>query len=124
MSTTTTHPESHWQTALFAGGATRPNDSGRLSPRAAYQQLLHRRAVLLDIRTPQQRDRHGRIHPDLHPVVAEHGPPTPQALPTIVLCQEGHASLVTVETLRAAGHEATDVDGGYAAWSALGLPTV
>ncbi len=114
----------HWQTRLFTGGdAPCPAGDAHLSPRAAYQQLLYGRAVLWDLRTAQQRERHGRIHPDLCPPAADRELPRRTDLPVIVLCQDGRAAPAAVETLRAAGREAIDVAGGYAAWAALGLPT-
>ncbi len=42
----------------------------------------------------------------------------------IVLCNEGYASSLAADSLRALGlHRATDVVGGYRAWAAAGLPT-
>ncbi len=43
----------------------------------------------------------------------------------IVLCQEGYTSSLAADALRALGlAKATDVDGGFAAWVAAGLPSV
>ena len=45
-------------------------------------------------------------------------------LEVIVLCNEGYASSLAADSLRALGlHRATDVVGGYRAWAAAGLPT-
>jgi rhodanese-related sulfurtransferase len=42
----------------------------------------------------------------------------------IVLCDEGYASSLAADSLRALGlHRATDVVGGYRVWVAAGLPT-
>src|SRR5262249_32318435 len=42
----------------------------------------------------------------------------------IVMCSEGYASTLAAATLRRIGvHEATDLDGGFQAWKAAGLPT-
>jgi rhodanese-related sulfurtransferase len=41
----------------------------------------------------------------------------------VVLCAEGYASSLAAATLRDLGLDATDVDGGFAAWEAAGLPT-
>ena len=42
----------------------------------------------------------------------------------IVLCNEGYASSLAADSLRALGlHRAADVVGGYQAWVAAGLPT-
>jgi rhodanese-related sulfurtransferase len=41
----------------------------------------------------------------------------------IVMCSEGYASTVAAATLRRIGlREATDLDGGFQAWKAAGLP--
>ena len=43
----------------------------RVSARAAYQEVLHGRAVLVDIRPEAQRRAEGEVHPVLGPVVVE-----------------------------------------------------
>jgi rhodanese-related sulfurtransferase len=41
-----------------------------------------------------------------------------------VMCSEGYASTLAASTLRRIGlREATDLDGGFQAWKAAGLPT-
>jgi rhodanese-related sulfurtransferase len=40
----------------------------------------------------------------------------------VVLCTEGYASSLAAATLRDLGLDATDVDGGFVAWKAAGLP--
>jgi rhodanese-related sulfurtransferase len=43
----------------------------------------------------------------------------------IVICDEGHSSLLAAVSLRAIGlHRATDVIDGFRAWRAAGLPVV
>ena len=43
----------------------------------------------------------------------------------IVLCSEGYTSSLAADALRSLGlHRATDVVGGFRAWSAVGLPTL
>lgn len=43
----------------------------------------------------------------------------------VVVCQEGYASSLAAATLREMGlSRATDLEGGYVAWVAAGLPTV
>ena len=40
------------------------------------------------------------------------------------MCSEGYASTLAAATLRRIGlREATDLDGGFQAWRAAGLPT-
>jgi rhodanese-related sulfurtransferase len=42
----------------------------------------------------------------------------------IVMCSEGYASTLAAATLRRIGlRQATDLDGGFQAWKAAGLPT-
>jgi len=52
----------------------------------------------------------------------------PQAGPdarVVLFCNEGYASSLAADTLRRLGvRRATDVDGGFRAWAAAGLPTV
>ena len=49
---------------------------------------------------------------------------TDHGVEVIVLCNEGYASSLAADSLRALGlHRATDVVGGYQAWVAAGLPT-
>jgi rhodanese-related sulfurtransferase len=46
-------------------------------------------------------------------------------LEVIVLCSEGYTSSLAADALRSLGlHRATDVVGGFRAWSAVGLPTL
>ena len=119
---------------LLEGSRSRP---ARVSARAAYQEVLYGRAVLVDIRPQAQRDQEGEVHPDLSPVVIEHNalelrldPSDPSSLPiadlglrVIVICQEGYISAVAAEALRRLGvHRATAVVGGVAAWRDAGLP--
>ena len=52
----------------------------------------------------------------------------PQAGPdarVVLFCNEGYASSLAADTLRRLGvRRATDMDGGFRAWAAAGLPTV
>jgi rhodanese-related sulfurtransferase len=109
----------------------------RISPRAAYQLVLYRRAVLVDIRPEAQRRAEGEVHPDLRPVVIERNvlewrldPGSAARLPwvtdetrVLVLSQEGYASSLAAATLVRLGlTRATDVVGGLRAWREAGLP--
>ncbi len=45
-------------------------------------------------------------------------------LPVVIVCNEGYSSSLAAATLQDLGlHLATDMDGGYRAWKAAGLPT-
>ena len=55
--------------------------------------------------------------PDRHPAVGDR-PST-----VVVVCQEGYASSLAAASLQALGIDgATDLDGGFRAWAAAGLP--
>ena len=145
----------HWETRQFAGPSvvTAPRvvttstvddllaearaTYDRISPRAAYQLLLHGRAVLVDIRPEAQRRAEGEVDPALAPVVIERNvlewrldPRSSARLPwaaydarILVLCQEGYASSLAAATLVRLGLSgATDVVGGLRAWREAGLP--
>lgn len=153
----------HWETLLFSGpggdagtahrtgrGWDAPRYDGiddqladartrlaRVSARAAYQEVLYGRAVLVDIRPAAQRAREGQVAPHLQPLVVERNvlewrfdPRSDARLPVaghgtrvIVLCQEGYTSSLAADALVRLGVErATDVVGGFRAWREAGLP--
>jgi rhodanese-related sulfurtransferase len=146
----------HWETRQFARAAVAPAASPvrrtaatvddllaearatyeRISPRAAYQLVLHGRAVVVDIRPEAQRRAEGEVDPALGPVVIERNvlewrldPRSSARLPwvtdetrVIVLCQDGYASSLAAATLVRLGLRATDVVGGLRAWREAGLP--
>lgn len=94
-------------------------------------------ALLIDIRPQFQRERWGLI-PDalviernhlewrldrtgdwMHPTVAAHKGPI------VVFCQEGYASILAVASLVDIGvSDVHELAGGFAAWTAAGLPVV
>lgn len=109
----------------------------RVSARAAYQWVLHGRAVIIDIRPPAQRAAQGEVHPDLRPVVIERALLERRLDPmsaarfdwvtpdtrVVVLCQDGDASWLAAASLRRIGlRRATDVVRGLPAWREAGLP--
>jgi rhodanese-related sulfurtransferase len=109
----------------------------RVSARAAFQELLYGRAVLVDIRPAGQRAAEGEVAERLGPLVVErnvlewrfdprHEARLPEAgfgARVIVLCQEGYTSSLAADALVRLGVvRATDVVGGFAAWRAAGLP--
>jgi rhodanese-related sulfurtransferase len=106
----------------------------RVDP-AAARTAIDAGAVLVDIRAESQRERDGvvpgsvfvarnvlewRCDPDgshRDERVADPG------RPLIVMCNEGYQSSLAAATLQDLGHaDATDVDGGFQAWRAAGLP--
>jgi len=122
----------HWETSLFAPSretVVRTEAAGeQVSARAAYQLVLHARAVLVDIRAQAQRLAHGTVAPRLRPVVADAGELLDgrfgHGTHVLVLCQEGYAAQLTAAALAHLGVRAAAVVGGLDAWRAAGLPTV
>jgi rhodanese-related sulfurtransferase len=143
----------HWETRLFTGarGWDAPVYEGvddqladarsrlvRVSARAAYQEVLYRRAVLVDIRPAAQRAAEGEVAAQLEPLTVErnvlewrfdprHESRLPQAgydARVLLLCQEGYTSSLAADALARLGvRRATDVVGGFRAWREAGLPT-
>ena len=120
--------------ALLADARSRLD---RVTPRDAYAELVAWDAVLVDIRPAAQRAEEGEVHPSLPVLVVERNvlewrfdPRSDARLPeaaydrrVIVLCQEGYTSSLAADALQSIGiHRATDVVGGFQAWSAAGLP--
>ena len=106
----------------------------RLSPGQA-QESMRRGALLVDTRPVEQRRRDGEIpgalvidrnvlewrldHTSPHRIAQVTGPEQT----VILVCNEGYASSLAAATLRRLGMlNATDLDGGFQAWAAAGLP--
>ena len=118
MATRTT--ATHWETTLFSAGpaVSAVPRLGRVSARAAYQDVLYGRAVLVDIRPAAQRAAEGEVAASLGPV-SQLG----SEAQVILLCQDGRASSLAVEALARSGvRRAAGVAGGFVAWRAAGLP--
>ncbi|WP_367126560.1 rhodanese-like domain-containing protein [Streptomyces phytohabitans] len=106
----------------------------RVTPEGAAA-AAGRGALLVDIRYAELRDRDGLIPGAL---VVERNelewrldPFGSHRLPeavghdveVVVVCNEGYASSLAAESLRRLGlHRTTDLDGGFQAWRAAGLP--
>lgn len=129
----TTPPEgSRGIDALLAAARARLVRLGPHETRAA----LGRGAVLVDIRPAAQRAEHGEIPGAiviernvlewrLDPRSDARLPFTRFDLEVIVTCQEGYTSSLAAAALQELGLlRATDLDGGFKAWQAAGLPTV
>lgn len=81
-------------------------------------------AVLLDVRE-QGEWRREHIEGALHiPLSRLKGriDELPRDRPIITTCRSGHRSAVAVRALTHAGHSATNLRGGLAAWKRAGLP--
>ncbi len=105
----------------------------RLDPRAAARAVAEG-ALLVDIRPQWQRVRHGEIpgalvvernHLEwrLHPASDARVPTAAAGQRWIVVCHEGYTSSLAADALNSIGVPATDVEGGFQAWAAAGLPT-
>lgn len=110
---------------------------GRISVRAAFQELLRGGVVFVDVRSELARRRHGSPHPMLLPrVIDRHllewrlDPRSETALPdasydarVLVLSGRGDSSQRLAEDLRELGvRDAVDIVGGFDSWVAAGLP--
>lgn len=108
----------------------------RIGPGEAAAELETTDAVLVDIRPAAQRATEGEVHPAYRPLVIERNvlewrfDPRSEArlhiaaydLRVLVLCQEGYTSSLAAAALQRLGvSRATDIVGGFAAWSAAGL---
>ena len=108
----------------------------RVEPGEAWEAATSGDALIVDLRSSDERRRHGIVPGSLHvprsvlewradplgewrnPHLAEHGRP-------LLLCAEGYSSSLAAASLLDVGHPwAGDVVGGFAAWRAAGLPIV
>lgn len=125
-----------FEATVFAPSSAAPTP-GRISARAAFQELLRGGVLLVDVRSELARRRQGAPHPMLLPrVVDRHllewrlDPRSETAWPessydarVLVLSGRGGSSLEIAGDLRALGIAgAVDVIGGFEAWLAAGLP--
>jgi rhodanese-related sulfurtransferase len=107
----------------------------RLSPQRALR-AARDGAVLVDIRPAAQRAAEGEIPGALivernvlewrfDPASAARLPQASYDLRVIVVCSEGYTSSLAAAALHDLGvRHATDLDGGFVAWQAAGLPVV
>jgi rhodanese-related sulfurtransferase len=106
----------------------------RLGPRAAADEI-QAGARLVDIRPEWQRVRDGEIpgalvvernHLEwrLHPQSDARVRTAVEGQRWIVVCEEGYTSSLAADALNSIGVPATDIEGGFNAWAAAGLPTV
>ena len=106
----------------------------RVSARQAHDELADR-ALLIDTRTSEQRIEHGDI-PGAIPIglnvlewrldpASEWRIPeaTDHDVRVILVCQQGYSSSLAAAVLQDVGLvRATDLEGGFRAWAASGLP--
>jgi len=105
----------------------------RLEPLAAAT-MIEQGAVLVDVRTSEQRRDDGEIpgavviplnvlewRADV--TSSSHDPSLgEEGTPLVVLCAQGYCSSLAAVRLLELGRQATDLVGGFAAWRAAGLP--
>jgi rhodanese-related sulfurtransferase len=106
----------------------------RPDPRRAAA-MVERGAILVDTRPGWQREQEGEL-PRALVIERNHlewrlDPTSDARIPQavdhdvtwIVVCSEGYSSSLAAASLQDLGlHNATDLDGGYQAWKAAGLP--
>ena len=109
----------------------------RVTPQEAEAAVRERGAILVDIRGSEQRAEQGLVPGALWfprnvlewRVDPESGASDPRvsdpAAEIILFCAEGYASSLAAATLQRLGFtRATDMVGGFEAWTAAGLPVV
>jgi rhodanese-related sulfurtransferase len=106
----------------------------RVTPQQAAQAVAEG-ALLVDIRPAAQRADEGEIPGALiiernvlewrfDPASDARVPQASYDLRVIVVCSAGYTSSLAAAALQELGvHHATDLDGGFVAWKAAGLPT-
>ena len=107
----------------------------RVSPAEALEATRTGDAVMVDIREEDRRDRDGRVPGAVEierNVLEWRCDPQSQwrdervsdpARTLIVMCNEGYQSSLAAATLQRLGlSKATDLEGGFRAWAAAGLP--
>ena len=106
----------------------------RLDPTAAFQ-AQHDGAVIIDLRSSDERRREGLIPGSVHiprsvlewrldPDSGYSNPHVESGQRVIAFCAHGFSSSFAAVTLRELGWwTATDIIGGYEGWKAAGLPT-
>ena len=107
----------------------------RLTAVQAWE-ALHAGALLVDIRPEHYRRREGEIPGSLvlernvlewrlDPTSAARIPEAAPELCVVIVCNEGYASSLAAAGLHEVGvSRATDLEAGFRAWRAAGLPTV
>jgi rhodanese-related sulfurtransferase len=106
----------------------------RMSPQQAAEAAADRGALLIDIRAESQRERDGVVPGSkfiarnvlewrADPSCSHRDPELANRDREVILfCDEGYQSSLAAATLRRFGLRATDLEGGFQAWRASGLP--
>lgn len=122
-----------WDVVLYPTPrpAVDPAAPRHLSPRAAFQNLLHERAVLIDLRDAAERTVEGEVARHLDPQYVA-GPELASWLAAnagevtevVLLSQSGVRSAGALRFLRRRypGIDIADISGGFRAWRQAGMP--
>jgi rhodanese-related sulfurtransferase len=105
----------------------------RLDPHAASAAMANG-AVLVDIRAESQRTAHGTVPGSVvilrnvlewrcDPASEHRDERVDPSCQVVVMCDSGYQSSLAAATLLDLGVDATDLEGGFQAWRAAGLPT-
>jgi rhodanese-related sulfurtransferase len=106
----------------------------RVEPDDAWARASRREALIVDLRSSDERRRHGIVPGSIHvprsvlewradPASGWHNPHLDGGRRLILLCAEGFSSSLAAASLVELGHAgAGDVVGGFHAWRAAGLP--
>jgi len=115
-------------TSLFAGTRLFTGDD-ITSARAAYQDALYGRAVLVDLRPAPARAADGELGLDAFTFDSDHGRPAAavrriaESTPVVLISSDGVLAARIAAQLRGLGLTWVNaVDGGFAAWRSAGLP--
>ena len=95
-----------------------------IDPRDAARRLEAGELILVDVREPYEwHAGHvpGSTHVEMQQV-ASMAPEIPKDRPVAFICLGGTRSGLVTQGFKAAGYDAYNVRGGFAAWVALGLP--
>jgi MFS family permease len=128
------HPRSRRRTAADLLAVARERITPRLEPEQAHE-AVSRGAMLIDLRSSDERRREGVIPGSLHVprsvlewrVDPDSGYANPHVggleRRLVLVCAQGYSSSLAAATLRELGcSKATDMVGGFAAWKEAGLP--
>jgi rhodanese-related sulfurtransferase len=104
----------------------------KVSPQGAAAEVAAGNAVLLDVREPVEWEHHiegsvqvprGLLEFMADPASPKHKPELDPAGRVIVYCRSGHRAALAATTLKDMGFaNVANLEGGFGAWQAAGLP--
>ena len=105
----------------------------QITPQAASTEAASAPVVFLDVREPVEWEHHiqgavqvprGLLEFVADPASPKHNPELDPDSRVIVYCRSGTRAVLAAATLKELGFEhVANLDGGFAAWNAAGLPT-